>query len=212
MRAATVHLGLTGGIGSGKSTVAGIWQGLGAGLVDADDISRRSTALGGAAIAPIAEAFGHDFIDASGALDRSKMRDLCFADPTQRKRLEGIVHPIVQAHMQQAALDLEEQGKRLVIWDIPLLAESGHWRTRLDKVCVVDCSTPTQIERVMTRSAQAGQAMTAAQVQAIIDAQASRTQRLACADMVIFNERLSLQELTLEVEKLASLLLDAPNG
>ena len=163
---------------------------LGAATIDADAISRGTTAAGGAAIAAIAQRFGAQFVTAQGALDRERMRRHAYADPLARKQLEEIIHPLVgqeSARQVQAALD---SGAKCIVFDIPLLVESAHWRSKLDRVLVVDCSTATQVERVVARSA-----LTPDEVLAIIAAQAPRGQRLAAADIVICNEGLSLDAL-----------------
>lgn len=190
--------GLTGGIGSGKSTVASMLQNLGAAIVDADAISRALTAPGGGAIASIRQAFGDDFIDVSGALDRNRMRALAYAQPDARKRLEAIIHPLVGKHTWQQAADLEAAGYQHLVFDVPLLVESGHWRQRVHHVLVIDCSTETQITRVMARSA-----LSRAQVQDILAAQADRLHRLQAADAVICNDGISLQDLSGQVRSLA---------
>lgn len=185
-----MRVGLTGGIGSGKSTVAAFLGQYGAAVVDADAISRAATATGGSAIASISAAFGTDMIDATGALDRVKMRAMVFQDIEARKLLESIIHPLVGAAIEAAAQEAQTGGARCVVLDIPLLVESAHWRKRLDKVLVVDCSTDTQIRRVVQRNA-----LQAREVQAVIDSQAPRLTRLAAADCVISNEDLSLLQL-----------------
>ena len=177
------RLGLTGGIGSGKSTVAARLQARGATLIDADHISRSLTAAGGVALPLIAQAFGADLIDAQGALNRARMRELVFADPSARQRLEAILHPLIAEQTRQQHEAAVAAGSKLIVHDIPLLVESGHWRTRLDGVLVVDCRESTQTERVMARSALSREA-----VQAIIDAQTTRAQRLAAADWVVYND------------------------
>ena len=190
----SLRVGLTGGIGSGKSTVLQMLAALGAAVVDADVISRSMTATGGAAIAEIARQFGHHFIGADGALDRAAIRDHVYADPTARQKLEAIIHPLVGTESErqvQAALD---GGSRCLVFDIPLLVESGRWRQQVDQVMVVDCAPATQIARVVRRSA-----LTVQQVEAIISAQAPRGQRLAAADVVICNEGLTLLQLQAEV-------------
>lgn len=193
-----IKLGLTGGIGSGKSTVAAALQEAGAAVVDADAISRSTTAPGGAAMPAIAQQFGPQFVDADGALNRNAMRELVFAKPEARLQLEAIIHPLVgqeTARQTQAALDA---GKKLVVFDVPLLVESAHWRDRVDRVLVVDCRVDTQIERVMARSQ-----LTREAVQAIIAQQASRERRVAAADMVIYNEGLSLEQLRQQAREIA---------
>jgi dephospho-CoA kinase len=194
-----LRLGLTGGIGSGKSTVAGLLVALGAAVVDADAISRQLTAPGGSALPEIARQFGADFITAAGALDRDRMRALAYADPAARGRLEAIIHPLVGREVQAQTRAALQAGHRCAVFDIPLLVESGRWRQQLDRVLVVDCSTGLQCERVMARSQ-----LPRAGVEAIIAAQASREQRLAAADLVIFNEGLSLAQLADEVRQLAA--------
>ena len=185
-----IKVGLTGGIGSGKSTVLAMLADLGAAIIDADAISRATTTAGGAAIAAIARVFGADFITAAGALDRERMRSHAYADPTARKRLEEIIHPLVgqeSARQVQAAMDA---GARCIVFDIPLLVESGRWRSQVDRVLVIDCSPETQVARVVARSA-----LKPEEVLAIIAAQAPRALRLAAADVVICNEGLSLEAL-----------------
>ena len=186
----TMRVGLTGGIGSGKSTVLQMLSQLGAAVVDADAISRATTAAGGAAIAAIARHFGAGFITPEGALDRARMREHAYADPHARKQLEEIIHPLVgqeSARQVQAALDARVP---CIVFDIPLLVESGRWRTQVDRVLVVDCSPQTQVDRVVARSGLEPQA-----VRAIMAAQAPRALRLAAADIVICNEGLSLDQL-----------------
>lgn len=193
-----LRVGLTGGIGSGKSTVLGMFADLGAAVIDADAISRSVTAPGGAAIAQVALRFGSGFINADGAMDRNRMRDHAYADPLARKLLEAIIHPLVgaeSARLVQAAL---AGGTRCIVFDIPLLVESGRWRREVDQVAVIDCSAQTQIGRVVARSA-----LTPQQVESIIAAQAPRALRLAAADVVICNEALTLAQLQAEVARAA---------
>lgn len=192
------HIGLTGGIGSGKSTVAALLASAGAAVLDADALSRESTASGGAAIPLIAQAFGPDFLDADGAMDRARMRGLVFSDASARARLEAIVHPLVLRGVAERADAALQAGARMLVLDIPLLVESRRWTHRLDAVWVVDCRTETQIERVMRRSS-----MPRSQVQNIIDAQASRAARRALADAVLFNDGISFTALEDEVHTLA---------
>lgn len=187
-----LRIGLTGGIGSGKSTVAARLRQLGAALVDTDAIARQLTLPGGAAIEPVRTAFGADFIDANGALNRAAMRALAFSDPSAKRRLEAILHPLIGTETERQAKLL--QAARAVVFDVPLLVESGRWRARVDKVLVVDCREETQVRRVVARSGWA-----AADVQAVIAQQASRDQRRACADAVIFNDAISEVQLDDEV-------------
>ncbi len=191
-------LGLTGGIGSGKSTVSAMFVAMGAVLIDADANARSVTAPGGAAIAAIRAAFGDGLITPEGALDRARMRELAFGDAGAKQRLEAIVHPLVgELGLQQLAA-AQAAGHRSVVYDIPLLVESGHWRTQLDAVLVVDCEPATQVQRVVSRSG-----LTEAAVQAIIAAQAPRATRLAAADAVIYNDGISLAALRAEVAAFA---------
>lgn len=177
------HLGLTGGIGSGKSTVAQLLVAHGAALIDADAISRATTAAGGSALPAIARQFGPDLIGTDGALDRAAMRALVYRDPSARQRLEAIIHPLVGHETQRQTDQATQAGQALLVFDIPLLVESGpRWRARLDRVLVVDCPSETQVQRVMTRD---GLPLT--QIEAILAVQASRAQRLAAADWVLYN-------------------------
>ncbi len=192
------RIGLTGGIGSGKSTVLGMLQALGAAAVDADAISRATTAPGGAAIPLIARQFGPDYIDADGALDRARMRERAYAHPEARRELERIIHPLVAEEIDRQVGAAVAAGARCIVFDIPLLVESGRWRARLDRVLVVDCEPRTQVARVVARSALAEDA-----VRSIIAAQAPRALRLAAADLVICNEGLTLEALRNEVEQAA---------
>ena len=193
---ATVRIGLTGGIGSGKSTVLQMLASQGAAVIDADAISRTTTAAGGTAIAEIAARFGAGFITTEGALDRARMRDHAFSDPQAREALQAIIHPLVgqeSARQVQAAM---AAGVPCIVFDIPLLVESGRWRAQVDRVLVVDCSPETQVQRVVTRSS-----LKPEEVRAIMAAQATRAQRLAAADIVIFNEGLTLAQLRDSVEQ-----------
>lgn len=203
MPRATQRIGLTGGIGSGKSTVARMLVGCGATLVDADAIARQVTAPGGAAVKQIASQFGDDVITAEGALDRDRMRQLAFNDPAARQRLEAIIHPLVsQETLRQAGL-AAKAGSPCIVFDIPLLVESGRWRQQLDQVLVVDCSEAAQIARVMARE-EGRSGWTRDVVEKIMAGQASRAERLAAADICICNEGLSLPSLGLLVRQLAT--------
>ena len=192
-----LYIGLTGGIGSGKSTVSGLLVAQGAALVDTDAIARALTAPGGAAMPAIGEAFGAQMVGADGALDRDRMRALAFADPSAKQRLEAILHPLIGDQARQAADGAASSGARAAVFDVPLLAESAHWRARVDRVLVVDCTPGTQIQRVMTRSGWPQET-----VQRVIAQQAPRERRRALADAVIFNEALSLAALQEEVRSL----------
>lgn len=194
-----LKLGLTGGIGSGKSTIAGIFDGLGACIIDADAISRSVTAANGLGIGAIFEAFGASAITVDGAMDREWMRSLVFSDSAAKVRLEQIVHPLVGQEIARQTALAQAKGARCLVFDIPLLVESGHWRKNLDRVLVVDCTTDTQTERVMRRSGLAQSV-----VQSIIAAQSTRKNRLQAADIVIFNDCKSFDEIGNEVAWLAA--------
>jgi dephospho-CoA kinase len=179
-RAFTV--GLTGGIGSGKSAAASCFAVLGPEIVDSDEIARSLTAAGGAAIAEIADAFGAEFITADGALDRARMRALVFSDPVARARLEAILHPRIRERTEAAAV-MSAGRAPYVILVVPLLVESGSWRSRVDRLLVIDCSTATQEARVGARSG-----LDVRMARAIIAQQATRSERLDAADDVLVNE------------------------
>jgi dephospho-CoA kinase len=196
--ATALRVGLTGGIGSGKSTVLQMFAALGAAVIDADAISRSVTAAGGAALPHIAQQFGQHFIGVDGALDRALMREHAYADPKARERLEAIIHPLVGAESARQVQSAHDSGSRCIVFDIPLLVESGRWRQQVDQVVVVDCSVETQIARVTARSA-----LTRQQVEAIIAAQAPRALRLSAADVVICNEGRTLAQLRDEVAQAA---------
>jgi len=193
-----LRLGLTGGIGSGKSTVADMFALLGAVVIDADAISRATTAPGGPAIQPIAEAFGAEFIAADGALDRARMRQASFSDPAARAKLEAIIHPLVGQETARCEQAAEAAGAICVVFDVPLLVESRRWRKRVDRVLVVDCVPELQISRVMARSGLARD-----EVERIIASQASRMDRLRAADIVLFNGGPTREQITHEVKQLA---------
>jgi dephospho-CoA kinase len=190
-------LGLTGGIGSGKSTVARRLAELGAVVIDADAIARSVTAPGGAAMPAIATQFGPEFVTAEGALDRDRMRQRVFSDPEAKQRLEAIVHPLVSeetARQTRAALAAHPS---VIVFDVPLLTESAHWRERVDRILVVDCTEATQVQRVVARSA-----LEPAAVERIMAAQATRAQRRAIADWVLLNEGLTLEQLQAHIDRL----------
>lgn len=191
-------LGLTGGIGSGKSTVAGLLATRGATVVDADALSRATTAAGGTAVPAIASAFGPGFVTPEGAMDRERMRALVFEDPAARLRLEAIVHPLVRAATQAASDAARDAGARLIVFDVPLLVESGRWAERLDRVLVVDCCVDTQVARVLARST-----LDDATVRRIVASQASRLERRRHADFVVFNESITITQLDVALESIA---------
>lgn len=173
-------VGLTGGIGSGKSTVANMFAARGAAIIDTDLIAHQLSAAGGAAIPAIQAQFGADFITPDGAMDRAKMRERVFSDPTEKNRLESILHPLIRIETERAAR--QAQGI-YTIFVVPLLIESGNWAQRVSRILVVDCPEALQIARVMARSG-----LVKTQVRAIMQQQASRAVRLAAADDVIRNE------------------------
>ena len=189
-------VGLTGGIGSGKSTIASMLAECGAAIIDSDAIARAVTAAGGAAIDQIAKQFGSRFITPHGAMDRDLMRELAFSDSRAKKQLEEIIHPVVG---EETARQAARASSACIVFDVPLLVESGRWRQKLDQVLVVDCSEETQIKRVMVRNGWTREA-----VLQVMAGQASRSQRLAAADLCIFNdEPLSLAALAAMVQQLA---------
>lgn len=194
-------IGLTGGIGSGKTAVSDLLGKLGAGVIDTDLISHQITAPGGRAIPLIAKEFGADFIDPQGALERPKMRALVFADSNARQALEKITHPLIQQETAKQAFELAKSGVPYLVFVVPLLIESGSWVNLIDYLIVVDCPEETQIQRVMHRSN-----MTRLDVENILKAQTSRKVRLAAANAVIENQG-SLDELKSEVLSLHQELL-----
>jgi dephospho-CoA kinase len=187
-----IRVGLTGGIGSGKSTVAGLLRDQGIFVIDADAISRSVTGVDGAALPAIQARFGPNSIDTTGAMDRVYMRERVFQDPAERLALEAIVHPWVRKTIDKQAQD---SGAPWVVLDLPLLCESPHWREQVRWVWVVDCLESTQIQRVMARSAWSRE-----QVLAVMAQQCTREQRLAMADAVIHNEGTELTELAQSVQ------------
>ena len=176
-------IGLTGGIGSGKSAVSELLGALGAGIIDTDLISHEVTAPGGKAIPIITKAFGVEFIDSQGALNRSKMRALVFTDSKARQILEKITHPLIQEETAKKAFELVKLKVPYLVFVVPLLIESGSWVNLIDYLVVVDCLEETQIQRVMRRNN-----MTHSEVENILNAQTSRDTRLAAANVVIENQ------------------------
>lgn len=190
----TLSIGLTGGIGSGKSTVAQTLVQLGAVLIDSDAIAREIALPGGVAIEPLQTEFGTEVLDESGGLNRARMRELAFSDTSVKRRLEAILHPLIGLETERRAAAAVQ---RVRVFDVPLLVESTRWRSRVDKVLVVDCSADTQIARVVQR---AGWSVDT--VQAVIAQQAPREQRRACADAVIHNDGITLAQLKRDVTEL----------
>jgi dephospho-CoA kinase len=174
-----LRIGLTGGIGSGKSTVAGMLARRGARIIDTDAIAHRLTGANGAAMPALRLAFGDAIAAPDGALDREMMRTLVFADPDARRRLEALLHPLIGAEAQREA---GAATSGVVVFDVPLLAESPRWRRRVARVLVVDCTHETQVERIVRRS------------------EAARAARRAIADAVIFNDGIDLEALDAAVD------------
>jgi dephospho-CoA kinase len=191
-------VGLTGGIGCGKTTVANMFGALGASLVDTDAIAHALTAPQGAAMPALLAEFGEGFATPDGALDRAKMRELVFTDPAARERLEAILHPRIREATAAAAAIATGS---YVIFVVPLLIESGSWAGRVTRVLAIDCSEATQVARVMARNN-----LSEAQVRAIMAAQVTRDQRLAAADDVIRNDD-GIAALSPQVERLHAFYL-----
>lgn len=177
-------LGLTGGIGSGKSTVARLFAAQGITVIDTDAIAHRLTAPGGQALPALVEAFGPAVMAADGSMDRAVMRQKVFGDPAVKTRLEGILHPLIRAETarQCAAAPVSDTAPYVLV-DIPLLTETGFFRSQCQRVLVVDCPPELQIARVKARNS-----FDEAQIRAILDKQANREARLAIADEVIVND------------------------
>jgi len=174
------RIGLTGGIGSGKSVATAIFHELGAAIVDTDQISHELTAPAGAAIAAIADRFGACYLAPDGSLDRGKMRRLVFSDPQSKRALEAILHPLIR---ETAKRQIAAVSQPYVLVVVPLLLETGAYSDMIDRVLVVDCDENLQIARAMKRSQ-----LTADEVGVILAAQSSRKQRLALADDVLRND------------------------
>jgi dephospho-CoA kinase len=172
-------VGLTGGIGSGKSAAADEFARLGATIVDTDAIAHELTAAGGAAIPALRELFGPAYFDASGAMDRAKVRAMVFADPIAKRNLEAVLHPMIRAESERR---IAASAGAYVVYVVPLLIESGHYRERVRRVAVVDCPEEVQLERVRRRSR-----LTEDEVRRIIASQVPRAERRAAADEVIDN-------------------------
>jgi len=194
-------IGLTGGIGSGKSVVANALDALGGKIIDADQIAHQITAPGGLAIPLIQEQFGDHYLTPEGTLDRTKMRSLVFQNPTARAQLEDITHPLIRQETLRQAFEAKSQQAHYLVFVVPLLLESGLWENLLDHLVVVDCQEETQILRVMQRSG-----LEREEVERILGAQASREERLKHADSVIQNDG-SLDSLQIQIEKLHQKIL-----
>ena len=192
-------VGLTGGIGSGKSAAAAEFGRLGATVVDTDAIAHALTQAGGAAVAQVRRLFGDDFVDASGALDRAKMRTLAFRDPAAKKKLEQLLHPMIRAESERR---IAAASGPYVVHVVPLLVESPGYRQRVTRVLVVDCPEDVQVERVRQRSR-----LSEEEIRRIVASQAKREERLAAADDVIDNSA-SLDALHKQVRELHSRYLE----
>lgn len=189
-------IGLTGGIGSGKTAASKLLAKLGAGIIDTDLIAHELTAPQGRAIPLILEKFGPQYIGLDGALDRAKMRSLVFENPKARQLLESVTHPLIRQETIKQALQLAKDAAPYLVFVVPLLIESGNWNGLIDHLVVMDCPKEAQIDRVMQRSKLSRQ-----EIEMILAAQASREERLRVADTVIKNQG-SLKDLELEVQSL----------
>lgn len=176
-------VGLTGGVGSGKSTIATMLSEHGAAIVDADTIAHQLTSTGGAAVDALRKSFGPGAIAADGSLDRSRMRARVFSDAAARAQLESLLHPMIRAAMRERAAELIERGSPYIVFVVPLLVETGGWRSNVNRVLLIDCSEATQIARVCARTG-----IDEKLAQKIIATQATRQQRLAAADDVLINQ------------------------
>jgi dephospho-CoA kinase len=194
-----LRLGLTGGIGSGKSTVATLMAQHGAFVIDADAISRATTGPSGSAIDQLIAVFGPDILSPQGGMNREKMRHLAFNDFGIKSKLEAIVHPLVSEEISRQAQLADRTGAPCIVFDIPLLVESKHWRKTLDRVLVIDCSAATQISRVTARNG-----LSEPEVSKILNAQTSREVRLGAADLVVFNEGMTLELLAQHVQEIGT--------
>jgi len=203
MSGPVLKIGLTGGLGSGKSTVATRFASHGIEIVDTDAIARELAAPGGVAIPALRAAFGDTVIAADGGLDRARMRAQAFADPAARTRLEAILHPLIEAESLRRSAAARSP---YVIIDVPLLVETGRWRGRCDRVCVVDCPLELQIARAVERDGHSR-----SEIEAILAAQASREAKLAVADDVIDNSS-TLDALQARVDALHACYLALTNG
>ncbi len=194
--ASAFSVGLTGGVGSGKSTIGAMLSNRGAALVDADMIAHQLTSTGGAAVEALSEAFGTGAIAADGSLDRAHMRARVFSDPALRAQLESLLHPMIRAAMRERAAKLIAERAPYVVFVVPLLVETGNWNSYIDRLLLIDCSEATQLARVCARPG-----MDEITARKIIAAQATRPQRLAVADDVLINEA-PLDDIESKVERL----------
>ena len=196
-------VGLTGGIGCGKSKAAEFFAALGADVVDTDAISHELTGPGGRAMEPIADAFGPDYVRPDGGLDRARMRRLVFADPSAKTRLEGILHPLIRA---ESRARIRDSAAPYVVLVVPLLLETGGYRELLSRVLVVDCDESQQVARVVVRSG-----LTEDEIGRIMRAQLTREKRVAAADDVLANDA-DIETLHARVEALHEQYLAAARG
>lgn len=192
-----LRIGLTGGIGSGKSTVSKLFHDLGAPVIDADVIAHQIVEPGQPALKQLAATFGSEFLNADGSLNRAKLRELVFSDPSQKKRLERLLHPLIRAKMAEKIAQLDSP---YCIVSIPLLLET-QMTDLVDRILVIDCPVATQIERVENRDG-----LSAEQISRIIASQVSRKTRLARADDIIDNSK-PARQLAEQVKKLHNLYL-----
>lgn len=192
-------VGLTGGIGSGKTTVANLFVQQGVVVVDTDVIAHQLTVAGGQAMPQIIAHFGPALADRQGALDRAAMRRLVFGDPAQRQRLEDILHPMIARQTLQACASALSP---YVIVAVPLLLEVRGWKEHFDRVLVIDCEEQQQIERVKARNG-----LSENEVRAILAAQVSRQERLGAADDILINSQ-GVAELEDQVRRLHALYLE----
>lgn len=188
-------VGLTGGIGSGKSAVADLFAQHGIAVIDTDAIAHALTVAGGAAMPAIRAEFGDAVASVDGALDRAVMRTRVFADPAVRKRLEAILHPMIRDEGERQLLASSASSPYAILM-VPLLVESGDYRKRVNRIAVVDCAETTQVARVMRRNG-----LSSGEIQRMLAAQATRADRLAVADDVIENDG-ALADLPPRIERL----------
>ena len=193
----SMRLGVTGGLGSGKSTVCSLLAQGGAVVIDADAISRACTAPQGPAVAAIVQAFGPSVLSAPGVLDRDVLRERVFSDAQAKAQLQEILHPLIGAEIARQSALAQAHKAAYIVLDLPLLTESQRWRPMLDRVLVVDCSEETQIARVGQRSGLAPAA-----VRKIMAAQSSRAYRRQCADFLIFNEMVTIDALKAQLRQM----------
>jgi dephospho-CoA kinase len=191
----TYIVGLTGGIGSGKSAVADLFAARGIAVIDTDTIAHQLTTTGGTAMPAIRAEFGNGVASADGSLHRAAMRTIVFADPAVRKRLEALLHPMIRSESERRILASSANSPYAMLV-VPLLIESGDYRQRVNRIAVVDCAETTQIARVMSRSGLAR-----SEIERILAAQATRAERLAAADDVIDNDG-TLDQLPTQIERL----------